>query len=117
METGGCDEEGRLPWAKFIPALREVKMKTGLKVSIHSGFVDDETALRLKGAGVDQALIDIIGDDETYRHIYHLESGVERLIASLEALESARLPIVPHIVCGIFDGRIRAEMAAIDIVS
>lgn len=115
--SGGCDEEGRLPWEKFIPALREVKMKTGLKVSIHSGFVDDETALRLKGAGVDQALIDIIGDDETYRHIYHLESGVERLIASLEALERTRLPIVPHIVCGIFDGEIRAEVKAIDIIS
>jgi uncharacterized radical SAM superfamily protein len=115
--SGGCDEEGRLPWGKFIPALHEVKIKTGLKVSIHSGFVDDATALRLRGAGVDQVLIDIIGDDETYRRIYHLDSGVARLIASLEALESARLSIVPHIVCGIFDGKIRAEMEAIDIVS
>lgn len=115
--SGGCDEEGRLPWEQFIPALREVKKRTGLRVSIHSGFVDDETALRLKGAGVDQALIDIIGDDETYRRVYHLESGLSRLTASLEAIEKAHLPMVPHIVCGIFDGKIRAEREAINIVS
>jgi len=115
--SGGCDEEGRLPWEKFIQAVREVKMKTGLKVSIHSGFVDDSTALRLKGAGVDQVLIDVIGDEKTYGKIYHLDSGVARLRSSLTALERARLPIVPHIVCGIFGGKIRAEMEAIDIIS
>ena len=115
--SGGCDEEGRLPWGKFIPAIREVKTQTGLRVSIHSGFVDHTTALRLKSAGVDQVLIDVIGDDETYRKICHLESGVARLLASLDALEKARLPIVPHLVCGIYYGKIRAERKAIEIVS
>ena len=115
--SGGCDEEGRLPWDKFISAVHEVKTRTGLSVSIHSGFVDDTTALRLKGAGVDQVLIDVMGDDETYRKIYHIESGVARLLASLDALERARLPIVPHLVCGIYDGKIRAEMKAIEMVS
>ena len=115
--SGGCDEEGRLPWGKFIPAIREVKTQTGLRVSIHSGFVDHTTALRLKSAGVDQVLIDVIGDDETYRKIYHLESGVARLLASLDALDKARLPIVPHLVCGIYYGKIRAEREAIEIIS
>jgi len=115
--SGGCDEEGRLPWGKFIPAIREAKTRTGLRVSIHSGFVDHTTALLLKSAGVDQVLIDVIGDDETYRKIYHLESGVARLLASLDALEKAALPIVPHLVCGIYDGKIRAESKAIEIVS
>jgi uncharacterized radical SAM superfamily protein len=115
--SGGCDEEGRLPWGEFIAAISEVKKQTGLRVSIHCGFVDDTTALRLKSAGVDQVLIDVIGDDETYRKIYHLESGVGRLLASLEALERARLSIVPHLVCGIYDGKIRAERQAIEIIS
>jgi hypothetical protein len=115
--SGGCDEDGCLPWGKFIQAIREVKAQTGLRVSIHSGFVDHTTALRLKGVGVDQVLIDIIGDDETYRKIYHLESGITRLLASLDALEKARLPIVPHVVCGIYYGKIRAEANAIEIVS
>jgi hypothetical protein len=62
-------------------------------------------------------LIDAIGDDETYRKICHLESGVARLVASLDAFEKAGLAIVPHLVCGIYDGKIRAESKAIEIVS
>jgi uncharacterized radical SAM superfamily protein len=115
--SGGCDEEGRLPWGKFIQAIGEVKTQTGLRVSIHSGFVDHPTALELKRAGVDQVLIDVIGDNATYRKICHLESGVARLLASLDALAKARLPIVPHLVCGIYHGKIRAERKAIEIVS
>ncbi len=115
--TGGSDLEGRLPWGEFIPAIREVKTQTGLRVSVHSGFVDHTTALELKSAGVDQVLIDAIGDDATYRKICHLESGVARLLASLDALEKAGLPVVPHLVCGIYDGKIRAERKAIGTVS
>lgn len=115
--SGGCDEEGRLPWGKFIQAIREVKTQTGLRVSIHSGFVDRTTALRLKSAGVDQVLIDVIGDDETYWQICHVKSGVARLLASLNAIEEAGLPIVPHLVCGIYYGEFRAEMKAIEILS
>jgi hypothetical protein len=115
--SGGCDREGRLPWDRFTEAVREVKARTGLKISVHSGFVDDFTAMRLKSAGVDQVLIDVIGDDETYREIYHLDYGISRLHSSLEALRKAQLQIVPHLVCGIFHGQIRAETDAIEIIS
>jgi lipoyl synthase len=115
--SGGCDEEGRLPWGPFIPALKEVKRLTGLPVSIHSGFLDEATAHRLKDAGIDQVLIDVIGDDSTYREIYHLESGVLRLLATLKALTKAQLPIVPHIVCGLHYGRMKGEKNAIEIVA
>ena len=115
--SGGCDEEGRLPWQKFISALHEVKSQTRLKVSIHSGLVDHATALELKRAGVDQVLIDVIGDDETCQKVYHLDSGVARITAALDALDKAQLPIVPHIVCGISYGKIRAERKALEIIS
>lgn len=117
LVSGGCDEEGRLPWDTFLPALKEVKRRTNLDVSIHSGFVDEATALRLKDTGVDQVLIDVIGDDATYREIYHLESGVSRLHATLKALTGARLPIVPHIVCGLHYGKMKGERKALEIVA
>jgi lipoyl synthase len=115
--SGGCDEEGRLPWERFIPALEEVKRLTGLPVSIHSGFLDEATAQRLKDAGVDQVLIDVVGDDATYRQIYHLESGVLSLLATLNALIRVQLPIVPHIVCGLHYGRMKGEKNALEIVA
>ena len=115
--SGGCDENGRLPWAGFVGAIAEVKKRTRLKVSIHSGFLDVATAPALKDAGVDQVLVDVIGDDDTYREVYHIESGVQRLLSTLDALKHASLSVVPHIVCGIRYGRISGEHNAVQMVS
>ena len=108
---------GRLPWDDVISAIGEVKRQTDLYVSIHCGLIDPKTANRLKEAGVDEALIDVIGDDRTYRDIYHLESGVNRIQQSLESLEKAGLPVVPHIVCGLYYGKMKGEKKAVDIIS
>lgn len=114
--TGGCDENGSLPWGPFIEAITEVKRRTHLWISIHSGLIDFETAKRLKGAGVDQALIEVIGDKETLRDVYHLEVGVEAVERSLNALFSAGLELVPHVVVGLYYGRIRGEFRALEII-
>lgn len=115
--SGGCDEKGRLPWGGFTEAIRTVKAQSGLYVSVHCGLVDDGEALRLKEAGVDQALIDVIGDDETYRAVYHVPFGVSMIDASLASLEKAGLACVPHVVCGLHYGRMRGERKAIDMIA
>ena len=115
--SGGCDEEGRLPWKDVIPAIGEVKRRTDLYVSIHCGFIDFQTARRLKESGVDEALIDVIGDDQTYQRIYHLRSGVSRIEQSLAALQEADMPVVPHIVCGLHYGQMKGERKAVEMIS
>lgn len=115
--SGGCDRNGRLPWDAFLSAIREIKERGGLHVSVHSGLVDRSTARRLKEAGVDQALIDVAGDDETYRRVCHVPFGIEEIVSSLEALEDAGLAIVPHVVCGLHFGEIRGERRALEIIS
>jgi lipoyl synthase len=115
--SGGCDRDGSLPWEPFLPAIRAVKEKTRLFISVHAGFIREKDAAGLKHAGVDQALVDIIGDDETLQRIYHVPFGVERITAGLEALQKAGVPVVPHIVCGIDYGRMRGEQTALDIVA
>ena len=60
LVTGGCDREGRLPWKEFLPAIKEIKKRTNLFVSGHSGILDEETARGFRDAGVDQALMDVI---------------------------------------------------------
>jgi uncharacterized radical SAM superfamily protein len=115
--SGGCDPDGAVPWKAFLPAIETIKSTTDLVISVHCGLVDLETARELKQAGVDQALVDVIGDDETYQAIYHVPFGVERIDAALQALSLAQLPIVPHIVCGIAYGRIRGEYAAVDMIA
>jgi hypothetical protein len=115
--SGGCEPDGTVPWNAFLPAIETIKSTTSLLVSVHCGLVDPGTARDLKQAGVDQALVDVIGDDETYRAIYHVPFGVERIDETLGALAQAQLPIVPHIVCGIGYGRIRGEYAAVEMIS
>jgi uncharacterized radical SAM superfamily protein len=114
--SGGCDSAGKLPWAPFLPAIRQIKQETGLFISVHSGLVDEADARGLKDAGVDQALIDLIGDDDTLRQVYHLPFGVERIEAALAALVRAGLPTIPHIVCGLHYGAIRGEHRAIEML-
>jgi uncharacterized radical SAM superfamily protein len=115
--SGGCNGQGRLPWDRFLPAIAAIKSETELFVSVHSGLVDDADARRLKQAGVDQVLIDVIGDDETLQAVYHLPFGVERIAASMAALQRAGLPMVPHIVCGLYYGRMRGEKNAVAMIS
>jgi uncharacterized radical SAM superfamily protein len=115
--SGGCDANGRLPWDAFIPAVKQIKSQTDLFISIHSGLIDFKTALALKEAGVDQALIDVIGDDQTFKDIYHVDFGVSRIYDSLEALYRAGLATVPHIVCGLHYGKIKGEKKAAEMIS
>jgi lipoyl synthase len=115
--SGGSDERGRLPWDAFIPAIAEIKKRTSLYVSIHSGLVDETTALGLRDAGVDQALLDVVGDDETYRRVCHVPFGISQIASSLESLAKAGLPVAPHIICGLCYGHMKGEKNAVDLIS
>jgi len=114
--TGGCLSDGRLPWSGFISTIEKVKVKTDLFISIHTGIIDRRTAKGLVQAGVDQFLIDIIGDNRTLKDIYKVDFGIERIEQSLEALKKAGAEIIPHIVIGLYYGEIHGEYEAIEMV-
>jgi hypothetical protein len=114
--TGGCDSAGRLPWREFLPVIRSLKESTSLLITVHAGQTDAETARALKDAGVDQALVDVIGDDDTARHVYHLPEGVKTIRRTLDALAAADLAISPHIVFGLHYGVEKGEKAALEIL-
>ena len=114
--SGGNQRDGTIPWYNFIPAIKTVKEITNLFISIHSGIIDYKTAKKMKDAGVDQVLIDVIGDAETFRNVYHLNSGITKIKDSLDALRNADISIVPHIVVGLDYGRIKGEYRAIDLI-
>jgi uncharacterized radical SAM superfamily protein len=115
--SGGCDTKGRLPWDRFLPAIRKIKIETDLYISVHCGLVDDSDAFGLKRAGINQALIDVIGDDETFKSVYRLPFGVDRIEATMASLQRAGIPIVPHIVCGVHYGKMQGEKNAVAIIS
>ncbi len=117
LVSGGSDSHGRLPWKLFAPAIRRVKEETGLFVSVHTGLLDRSEALLLKDAGVDQALIDVVGDDKTFERIYHLRDSFWKIEETLSALKSAGIPTIPHVVVGLNYGEIAGEYQALDMIS
>jgi uncharacterized radical SAM superfamily protein len=116
LVTGGCDSSGRLPWRQFVPAIKQLKTETNLIVTVHAGQVDAETARALKEAGVDQALVDVIGDDSTAREVYHLQDGISTIARTMESLSMAGLEIVPHILFGLHYGRVKGENQALEML-
>ena len=115
--SGGCDKFGKIPWKLFISAIKTIKDRFNLFISVHCGIIDFETALSLKEAGIDQALIDVIGDDDTLKKVYNLDCGIKRIEDSLIALKKADIPTIPHILIGLDYGNIIGEYNAIDIIS
>jgi lipoyl synthase len=116
LVTGGCDSGGKLPWPKFLPAIRRLKDETDLKITVHAGQVGLEAASALRDAGVDQALVDVIGDDSTAREVYHLNGGTLTIRRTLDALAAAGLDIVPHVLFGLHYGTERGEAAALTML-
>lgn len=114
--SGGSDRTGRLPWEHYYGAIRKVKEETQLFVSAHIGFPDLDTCQRLKEAGVEQALIDVMGDSETATRVYHLGS-LKQVLDALESISQSGLQLVPHIVAGLLYGHIRAEFQALEMIS
>ncbi len=113
--TGGADPSGQLPWNRYLPAIARIGSETDLFLSAHTGFPDHRTCRDLKAAGVRQGLMDVMGDDETATRIYHLK-GLETVLKSLSAIKESGLQLAPHIVAGLYRGRIRAEMEALEII-
>lgn len=105
LVSGGALSDGGVPLRKRVRELAALK-EMGLKLVLHTGFVDDQTASELRSVGVDQVLIDLIADQQTIRDVYRLpyEPGDYRLL--LERLCAYGLNVVPHVVAGLRFGEV-----------
>lgn len=115
--SGGCLPDGSVPLDRFVEAIAKIKRDLALTVVVHTGVVNLTMARRLKDAGVDAALIDIIGSEETIREIYKLEVKVEDYDRSLKALHESGIPLVPHVLVGLHYGKLKGELQALKMIS
>ncbi len=115
--SGGCLPDGSVPIDRFVDVITQIKKNLGLTVIVHTGIVDFSTAKRLKAAGVDAALIDIIGSDETIREVYHLNFKVDDYNRSLMAFSKVGIPFVPHVLTGLHYGELKGELEALKLIA
>jgi len=115
--SGGCLPDGSVPLKQFIPTIEKIKRELGLTVFVHTGIIDASTAAALKNTGVDAALIDIIGSDETIKKICNSTVTVNDYANSLKALQEAGLNFVPHVIVGLDDGKLKGELNALKMIA
>jgi len=116
--SGGSTRRNEIRYERYYPVLERLKRDyPRLKIAIHSALLDEARARSMAAAGVDTAMMDVIGSEQTIREVYHLERSVADFESTLAALCATSMEVVPHIVIGLHYGRILGEPNALDIVS
>ncbi|MHA2144926.1 MAG: radical SAM protein [Candidatus Thorarchaeota archaeon] len=115
--SGGATPKGDTPLMDFIPTIKRGKDELGLDLVVHTGVVYPETAEALGEAGIDGAMLDIIGSDDTLKQIYHLDKSVKIFDESMSHLESFGVPYMPHIIAGLHYGELKGEAEAIRMIA
>ena len=116
--SGGSNRRNEIPYERYYPVVEALKRDfPGMKIAIHTALTDERGARAMESAGVDTAMMDVIGADETIRDVYHLDRPVQDFEATLAALCATSMEVSPHIVIGLHYGRMLGETNALDIVS
>lgn len=115
--SGGCLQNGSVPLEKFIDVIRKVKNELGIKVFVHTGIIDFDTAKKIRSINVDAALIDIIGSNEIIKEIFNLNVTVEDYKNSLKALQDVHIAFVPHVIVGLYYGKLKSEFHSLKVIS
>ena len=113
--SGGANTGGAVPLGAHLRAMAHLK-SLGLRVIVHTGLLDKETAEGLKASGVDQVLFDVVGDERTIREVLHLDRTPADFAATLALLRRLGLPVAPHVVIGLHFGQVLGELNALDII-
>jgi uncharacterized radical SAM superfamily protein len=116
--SGGSNHRDEVEYDPFYPVIRRIKDAfPAFRIAVHTALVDAAVAARMEDAGIDIAMLDIIGDQRTVTQVYHLKRPVADFEASLAALVGTSMKVVPHIVLGLHYGRLLGEWEALRMVA
>ncbi len=115
--SGGCLPDGSVPLKNFVGAIATIKRELKMTLVVHTGVIRESMARKLKAGGVDAALIDIFGLDETIREVCGLDARVKDYENSLKALHAAEIPTVPHVLVGLQNSNLEGEIRALNIIA
>jgi hypothetical protein len=116
--TGGSNIRNEVEYGPFLPTLRRIKDTwPALRVAVHTALVEGGGAAALAAAGVDIAMMDVIGAQETVTRVYHLRRPVADFEIALATLVATGMKVVPHIVLGLHYGQMLGEWEALEMVA
>lgn len=116
--TGGSNHRDEVEYDDFFPTIRRIKDAfPAFRIAMHTALVDRDKAQRIAESGVDAAMLDIIGAQDTVQQVYHLKRPVADFEESLAHLVETGMKVVPHIVLGLHYGRMLGEWQALEMIT
>jgi len=114
--SGGSKSDGSVPIYEFKEVIKKIKDETGLVINAHTGILNEKRAM-IVSEFLDSALTDVIGDKETINDILGLDYDIDDYYKTLKYLKQFGVRnISPHIIVGLYYGKIRGELNALDIL-
>lgn len=115
--TGGSNHRNEVEYNPYYPVIRRIKDHfPAFRIALHTALVDRDAAKCMEESGIDAAMMDVIGAQETITQVYHLRRSVDDFERTLENLVATRLRVVPHIVLGLHYGKFLGERQALEIL-
>ena len=115
--TGGSNHRNEVEYDDYYATIRKIKDTfPEFKIAMHTALVDMDIARRMEDCGIDAAMMDVIGSQDTITQVYHLRRTVDDFERTLEYLVSTKLKVVPHIVLGLHYGHLLGEWNALEII-
>ena len=112
LVSGGCTDEGKVPFAKHLEFLH--KLKQDVRLNFHVGLLDKKEIALLKDLA-DVVSFDFVADRATIQEVYGLQQGPEDYRrVYLELREVVR--VIPHLTLGLRGGEWGGEERALDIL-
>lgn len=117
LVSGGSDLRGRVPLGPHLGDMVRVRRELGLTIRVHPGLPDEQMCAGLAQVGIDGAMVDVIGHQDTIHDVYHLQATPHDYEAVLERLERHGVPTIPHIILGLHFGRMLGERQALEMIA
>lgn len=115
--TGGSNHRNQVEYGPYYSIIRRIKdIFPEFRIAMHTALVSSDGARSMADSGIDVAMMDVIGAQETITQVYHLKRSVDDFESTLENLLATRLKVVPHIVLGLHYGRFLGERAALEML-
>ena len=115
--TGGSNHRNEVEYDNYYSTIRRIKDTfPEFKIAMHTALVDMDIARKMEDSGIDAAMMDVIGSQDTIQQVYHLKRTVDDFENTLEYLVSTNMKVVPHIVIGLHYGRLLGEWNALEII-
>ncbi len=115
--TGGSNHRNEVEYGDYYSTIRRIKDTfPNFKIAMHTALVDMDIARRMEDCGIDAAMMDVIGSQDTITQVYHLRRTVDDFEKTLEYLVSTTLKVVPHIVIGLHYGNLLGEWNALEMI-